>query len=207
MTGASQGEDSARSVETLRERLGARSVVLVGMPGSGKTSVGRRLAQRLDLSFVDADKEIEEAAGGMSIADIFTKHGESEFRHLEARVIARLLDSGQAVIAAGGGAFMNPDTRAKIRLQGISVWLKADFAVLLRRIKRKNDRPLFMNGDPETTLKRLLTEREPLLAEADIVVVSQDSPHETTMEAIVTELERMLGGTPPSPGASKEARP
>lgn len=207
MTGASQGEDSARSVETLRERLGARSVVLVGMPGSGKTSVGRRLAQRLDLSFVDADKEIEEAAGDMSIADIFTKHGEGEFRHLEARVIARLLDSGQAVIATGGGAFMNPDTRAKVRAQGISVWLKADYAVLLRRIKRKNDRPLFMNGDPEATLKRLLTEREPVLAEADIVVVSQDNPHETTMEAIVAELERILGGTPPSPGAPKEARP
>lgn len=206
MTGASQGEDSARSVETLRERLGARSVVLVGMPGSGKTSVGRRLAQRLDLSFVDADTEIEKAAD-MPIADIFTKHGEPYFRAGEAKVIARILEGGPRVVATGGGAFMNPDTRAKVRAQGISVWLKADYAVLLRRIKRKNDRPLFMNGDPEVTLKRLLTEREPVLAEADIVVVSQDNPHETTMEAIVAQLERMLGGTPPSPGAPKEARP
>ena len=206
MTGASQGEDSARSVETLRERIGTRSVVLVGMPGSGKTSVGRRLAQRLELSFVDADTEIEKAAD-MPIADIFTTHGEPYFRAGEAKVIARILESGPRVVATGGGAFMSPDTRAKIRTQGISVWLKADFAVLLRRIKRKNDRPLFMNGDPETILKRLLTEREPVLAEADIVVVSQDSPHETTMEAIVTELERMLGGAPASPGARKEARP
>ncbi len=206
MTGASQGEESARSVETLRERLGARSVVLVGMPGSGKTSVGRRLAQRLELSFVDADTEIEKAAD-MPIADIFTQHGEPYFRAGEAKVIARILESGPRVVATGGGAFMNPDTRAKVRAQGISVWLKADYAVLLRRIKRKNDRPLFMNGDPEATLKRLLTEREPVLAEADIVVVSQDNPHETTMEAIVAELERILGGTLPSPGAPKEARP
>lgn len=206
MTGASQGEDSARSVETLRERLGARSVILVGMPGSGKTSVGRRLAQRLDLSFVDADTEIEKAAD-MAIADIFTKHGEPYFRAGEAKVIARILAGGPRVVATGGGAFMNPDTRAKIRAQGISVWLKADYAVLLRRIKRKNDRPLFMNGDPEVILKRLLAEREPVLADADIVVVSQDSPHETTMEAIVAELERVLGGIPPSPGAPKEARP
>ena len=206
MTGASQGEDSARSVETLRERIGTRSVVLVGMPGSGKTSVGRRLAQRLELSFVDADTEIEKAAD-MPIADIFTPHGEPYFRAGEAKVIARILESGPRVVATGGRVFMNLETRAKIRAQGISVWLKADFAVLLRRIKRKNDRPLFMNGDPEIILKRLLTEREPVFAEADIVVVSQDSPHETTMEAIVTELERMLGGTPSSPGAPKEARP
>ena len=204
MTGASQGEDSARSVETLRERLGPRSIVLVGMPGSGKTSVGRRLAQRLELSFVDADTEIEKAAD-MPIADIFAKHGEPYFRAGEAKVIARILEGGPRIVATGGGAFMNPDTRAKIRAQGISVWLKADCEVLLRRIKRKNDRPLFMNGDPEATMKRLLAEREPVLAEADIVVVSQDSPHETTMEAIVAELERLLGGKVP-PTAPKEAR-
>jgi shikimate kinase len=205
MTGASQGEDSARSVETLRERLGARSIVLVGMPGSGKTSVGRRLAQRLELSFVDADTEIEKAAD-MPIADIFAKHGEPYFRAGEAKVIARILESGPRVVATGGGAFMNPDTRAKIRAQGISVWLKADYTVLLRRIKRKNDRPLFMNGDPEATMKRLLAEREPVLAEADIIVVSQDSPHETTMEAIVAELERMLRENAGA-SAAKEARP
>ena len=204
MTGASQGEDSARSVETLRERLGPRSIVLVGMPGSGKTSVGRRLAQRLELSFVDADTEIEKAAD-MPIADIFAKHGEPYFRAGEAKVIARILEGGPRIVATGGGAFMNPDTRAKIRAQGISVWLKADCEVLLRRIKRKNDRPLFMNGDPEATMKRLLAEREPVLAEADIIVVSQDSPHETTMEAIVAELERLLGGKVP-PTAPKEAR-
>ena len=206
MTGASQGEDSARSAEALRDRLGGRAIVLVGMPGSGKSSIGRRLAQWLGLPFADADAEIEQAAG-MSIIDIFASRGEAEFRAGEARVIARLIDERPQVIATGGGAFMNPDTRALIGARAVSVWLQAEIPVLLRRVKRKNDRPLFMNGDPEVTLKRLLAEREPVLAEADIVVVSQDSPHETTMEAIVAELERVLGGIPPSPGAPKEARP
>lgn len=191
--------------DALRERLGARSLVLVGMPGSGKSSVGRRLAQRLGLKFVDADAEIEKAAD-MAISDIFATYGEPHFRDREAKVIARILEGGPLVVATGGGAFMHPNTRAAIRAQGIAVWLKADFGVLLRRIKRKDDRPLFKDGDHEGTLKRLLKEREPFFAEADIVVVSQESPHEVTVDAILAALERELGEGP-APSAAKEARP
>src|SRR5258708_40335911 len=121
----------------LRARLGQGSIVLVGMPGSGKSSIGRRLAQHLGLEFIDADQEIE-AAAGMSIPDIFSHHGEPYFRAGEARVIARLLDKGPQVIATGGGAFVNPDTRALVRTRALSIWLKADVDLLLRRIKRKN---------------------------------------------------------------------
>jgi shikimate kinase len=201
----SKGED-ARDAAALRERLGGRSVVLVGMPGSGKSSVGRRLAARLGLEFVDADAKIEEAAGGMSIADIFAIHGEPYFRTGEAKVIARILESGPVVLATGGGAFMSAQTRERIRRHAVSVWLKADFAVLLRRIKRKNDRPLFHNGDHEGTLRRLLSEREPLFAEADIVALSQDGPHEVTVDIIIAELQRWLGAQPAQP-AAKEAWP
>jgi shikimate kinase len=201
MTGASQAESEARSAGALRERLGVRSIVLIGMPGSGKSSVGRRLAARLGLDFIDSDAEIEAAAGGMSIADIFAKHGEGEFRSLEARVIARLLDRGPIVLATGGGAFMNPATRADIGDSGISVWLKADFSVLLKRIRRKNDRPLFRNGDQEGTLKRLLAEREPVFANADIAILSDESPHETTVDLIIEAVGQKLadastGGAP-----------
>jgi shikimate kinase len=201
------GEGEVRNAADLRARLGARSIVLIGMPGSGKSSVGRRLAAKLGLTFVDADAKIEEAAGGMSIADIFATHGEPYFRAGEAKVIARILESGRQVLATGGGAFMNPLTRAQIRAHGISVWLKADFGVLLRRIKRKNERPLFQNGDYEGTLRRLLDEREPTFAEADIVVASQDGPHEITVDAIIAELERRLGAAPAPVPAAKEARP
>ncbi len=200
MTAATEGPS-----EALRERLGVRSLVLVGMPGSGKTSVGRRLAQRLGLKFVDADAEIEKAAD-MAISDIFATYGEPHFRDREAKIIARILESGPLVVATGGGAFVHPDTRAKIRAHGISVWLKAEFGVLLRRIKRKDDRPLFKDGDYEGTLKRLLAEREPTFAEADIVVVSQESPHEVTVDTIVAALERELAGAPAA-RAAKEARP
>jgi shikimate kinase len=201
------GDGEIRNAAELRTRLGARSIVLIGMPGSGKSSVGRRLAAKLGLGFVDADAKIEEAAGGMSIADIFANHGEPYFRAGEAKVIARILESGRQVLATGGGAFMNPLTRAQIRAHGISVWLKADFGVLLRRIKRKNERPLFQNGDYEGTLRRLLDEREPTFAEADIVVASQDGPHEITVDAIIAELERRLGAAPAPVPAAKEARP
>jgi shikimate kinase len=205
--GAESHEGEIRNAAELRARLGARSIVLVGMPGSGKSSVGRRLAAKLGLPFVDADAKIEEAAGGMSIADIFATHGESYFRAGEARVIARILEGGRQVLATGGGAFMNPLTRGQIRAHAVSVWLKADFAVLLRRIKRKDERPLFKNGDHEGTLKRLLDEREPVFAEADIVIGSQDGPHEITVDAIIGELERRLGAVEAAAPAAKEARP
>ena len=146
--------------------LGRRSVVLVGMMGAGKSSIGRRLAQRLGVSFVDADAEIE-AAAGMTIAEIFATYGEPDFRSGEARVIARLLDQGQQVLATGGGAFMNAETRAGIRAKGVSVWLKADFEVLMRRVKRRAtaDRPM-LQGDPAQRIRHLMDERYPVYAEA-----------------------------------------
>jgi len=167
--------------------LGPRSVVLVGMMGAGKSSIGRRLAARLGVPFVDADTEIEKAAG-MTIPEIFAAHGEPYFRAGETRVIARLLDSGPQVLATGGGAFMNPETRAAIRDKGVSVWLRATVDVLVRRIKRRNDRPLLKNGDPAETLRRLIDERYPTYAEADITVESRDVPHDAIVDEIVVGL-------------------
>ena len=158
--------------------LGTRSLVLVGMMGAGKSSIGRKLAQRLNLPFVDADAEIERVAGGMSISDIFAERGEPYFRAGEARVIARLLDGGPQVLATGGGAFMHPQTREAIRAKGISIWLKAEYEVLMKRIKRRNDRPMLKTDDPGETLRRLMQERDPVYAEADVIVHSRDVPHE-----------------------------
>src|SRR5712691_2177280 len=135
--------------------LDRRSIVLVGMMGAGKSSVGRRLATRLGLAFIDADAEIE-AAAGMTIPEIFSAHGEAYFRSGEARVIARLLEGGPQVLATGGGAFLNPNTRALIGAKGVSVWLKAEFDILMRRIKRRADRPLLKTADPAATLKALM---------------------------------------------------
>jgi shikimate kinase len=174
--------------------LGGRSIVLVGMMGSGKSSIGRRLAARLAVPFVDADAEIE-AAAGMTIPEIFEKHGEPYFRAGEARVIARLLDHGPQVLATGGGAFMNRDTRAAIRAKAISVWLKAELDVLLRRIKRRTDRPLLKTEDPGATLTRLIAERYPVYAEADLTVMSREVPHDTIVDEIVTALRERIGAT------------
>ena len=155
-------------------RLGRRSIVLVGMMGVGKSSIGRRLGGRLGVPFVDADTEIEKAAG-MNIADIFARNGEASFRSGEARVIARLLEGGPQVLASGGGAVMHPDTRSAIKAKGISLWLSADFDVLMRRIsKRKNERPMLQTADPAATLRRLLAEREPIYAQSDITVQSRE---------------------------------
>ena len=182
----------------LATALGRRSIVLVGMMGAGKSSIGRRLAGRLGVPFVDADVEIEQAAG-MSIADIFATRGEAEFRAGEARVIVRLIDERPRVIATGGGAFMNADTRAAVALRAVSIWLKAEIPVLLRRIKRKNDRPLLQGADPEGTLQRLLAERESSYAGADIVIASHEGPHEAVVEAIVEALDRRLASTEVAP--------
>jgi shikimate kinase len=173
--------------------LGRRSVVLVGMMGAGKSSIGRRLAQRLGLGFVDADAEIE-AAAGMTIAEIFTSYGEPYFRSGEQRVIARLLDSGPQVLATGGGAFMNTDTRTGIRAKGISVWLKAEFDVLMKRVKRRamGDRPM-LQGDPANRIRHLMAERYPVYAEADVTVLSREVSHEVIIAEIVAELARVLG--------------
>ena len=177
---------------TLAAALGRRSIVMVGMMGAGKSSIGKRLAARLGIPFADADAAIEEAAG-MSIADIFVAHGESSFRSGETRVIARLLEDGPQVLATGGGAFVNPETRARIQEKGISVWLKADMEVLLRRVKRRDNRPLLKNDDPETTLTNLLAAREPHYSQANLAVVSRDVPHEIIVEEIVTLLCGKLG--------------
>jgi shikimate kinase len=171
--------------------LGTRSVVLVGMMGSGKSSIGRRLASRLAIPFVDADSEIEEAAG-MTIAEIFEHHGEPYFRAGEARVIARLLDHGPQVLATGGGAFMNRDTRATIRQKGVSIWLKAELDVLMKRIKRRGDRPLLKTDDPAATLTALIAERYPTYAEADVTVLSRDVPHDAIVDEIVAALRPRL---------------
>jgi len=166
--------------------LGNRSIVLVGMMGAGKSSIGRRLAARLRIPFIDADAEIESAAG-MTIPEIFDKHGEPYFRAGEARVIARLLDNGPQVLATGGGSLMDAQTRALIGEKGVSIWLKADIDVLLKRTKRRNDRPL------AEKIKDLLPIREPLYAQADIVVQSRDEPHDTIVDEIMMQLPRRLG--------------
>jgi shikimate kinase len=179
--------------------LGARSVVLVGMMGSGKSSIGRRLAGRLGIPFVDADAEIEARAGGMTIAEIFERHGEPYFRAGEARVIARLLEHGPQVLATGGGAFMNQDTRAASRLKGVSIWLKAELDVLMKRIKRRGDRPLLKTDDPAATLTALMEQRYPIYAEADLTVLSRDVPHEAIVEEIVAALRDRLMATGSQP--------
>jgi len=187
---------------TLLARLGGRSIVLVGMPGSGKSSVGRRLALGLGLTFVDADGEIE-AAAGMSISDIFATHGEPQFRSGEARVIARLLESGPQVLATGGGAFMNPNTRSGIAAKGVSVWLKADVNVLLRRIKRRDDRPMLRSDDPAQTLVDLMTQRDPIYALADVTVESRDVPHTSIIEEIIAGLQLHLSALRGAEGAHR----
>jgi shikimate kinase len=166
--------------------LGRRSIVLVGMMGAGKSSVGRRLAARLGIPFIDADAEIESAAG-RTIPEIFAEHGESYFRAGEARVIARLLEQGPQVMATGGGAVMDASTRALIREKGVSVWLKADLDVLLKRTRRRGDRPL------ADKIKDLLPQREPIYALADITVLSRDEPHDTIVDEVVSALAARLG--------------
>jgi shikimate kinase len=169
--------------------LGTRVLVLVGMMGAGKSSIGRRIAAKLNLPFVDADVEIEAAHAGLTIPEIFAKYGEPYFRDGEVRVIARLLEGGPSVLATGGGAFMREETRQRIRAKGVSMWLRADPEVILRRVKRRSDRPLLQTDDPVATIQRLVDERYPVYAEADITVLSRDVPH----ERIVEECLQMLG--------------
>jgi shikimate kinase len=186
------------SATAILSLLGSRSIVLVGMMGVGKSSIGRRLAARLGVPFVDADSEIEKAAG-MNIADIFARHGEAYFRSGEARVIARLLDGGPQVLATGGGAVMNADTRAAIKAKGVSIWLSAELDVLMRRInKRKNDRPMLQTADPAATLRELLVAREPAYAQADLTVQSREVPHDAIVSEIMTVLATFLNA-PGSP--------
>jgi shikimate kinase len=190
---ASSASASASQEAEIIAALGARSVVLVGMMGAGKSTIGRRLSTRLRLPFLDADIEIE-AAAGMSIPDIFETHGEPHFRDGEARVIARLLDSGPAVIATGGGAFMREDTRNRISTKAVSIWLKADADIIMRRVKRRADRPLLQTADPAGTVGRLIEEREPVYQHADLTIWSRDVPHEKIVDECMQALHARLCG-------------
>jgi shikimate kinase len=176
-----------QSLQAIRAALGQRSVVLVGLMGCGKSAIGRRLAGRLSLPFVDADEEIERAAG-KSIEDIFSDHGEPYFREGERKVLARLLRTGPQVLATGGGAFMNEETRAAIAENGVSVWLKAELPLLVRRVGRRGNRPLLKTGDPESVLQDLMTTRYPVYAQADITVESRDVPHDVIVGEIIERL-------------------
>lgn len=197
-----RAEEDARVFEgrdAILRDLGERCVVLVGMPGAGKSSIGRRLAARLGIPFVDADAEIEKAAG-MSIPDIFATHGEAAFRDGERRVIARLLAEGPAVLATGGGAFMNPETRAAVKARGVSVWLRADLDTLHARVRRRTNRPLLAVEDPRARLARLMEEREPVFALADIAVRSADAPHDNLVREILAALAARAAGGDPAGG-------
>ncbi len=171
-----------------------KTVVLVGLMGAGKTSVGRRLADLFDSRFVDADKEIEQAAG-CSIADFFERFGEEEFRRGEERVIARLLRDPPCVLATGGGAYMSEDTRREIREHGLSVWLKADLDVLYERVARRSDRPLLKTEDPRATLEAIMEKRYPVYAQADLTIESYRGPIEITVERVYRRLLEYFGLT------------
>lgn len=185
--------------QDILQRLGNKPIVLVGIMGCGKSTVGRRLAQYLSLDFIDADSEIEKAAD-RTISEIFAEHGEDYFRHGEKRVIARLLDSGPMVLATGGGAFINADTRARIKQKGVSVWMKAELPIIMTRVRKRPTRPLLQTVDPEATMKKLMEERYPIYEEADMTIWSRDVTHEAVMEEILVALEK---GLPPLPETSK----
>ena len=182
----------AREAENVRARLQDRSIVLVGLMGAGKSSVGRRLAEKLGLPFVDADHEIE-AAAGKSIAEIFADHGEPYFREGERRVIARLLGSGAQVLATGGGAFVNEETRERIRQGSVSVWLKADLPLLMKRVLKRSDRPLLKSEDPEAVMRRLMEQRYPVYAAADVTVESRDVQHGQMVNDVIKALAKWNG--------------
>jgi shikimate kinase len=179
---------SASQEADITAALGRRSVVLVGMMGAGKSTIGRRLAVRLRLPFQDADAEIELAHAGMTIPEIFAAHGEPYFRDGEARVIARLLEGGPSVIATGGGAFMREETRDRICDKAISIWLKADADTIMKRVKRRADRPLLQTADPAATIGRLIEERHPIYEKANITIASRDVLHEKIVEECISAL-------------------
>ena len=172
--------------------LAGRTIVMVGMMGAGKSSIGRRLAHRLAMPFADADTEIEQAANE-TITEIFERHGEAYFRDGERRVIQRLLDGAPKVLATGGGAFIQADTRAAIKAKAISIWLKADRDLLLSRVRRRNNRPLLRAGDPAEVIEQLIAERYPVYAEAAIHIQSRDVAHDAVIDDILAALAEYLG--------------
>jgi shikimate kinase len=180
---------SAAEVASVVQALGGRSLVLVGLMGCGKSSVGRRLAATLNLKFVDADEEIELAAD-QRIAEIFDTYGEEYFRSGERRVIGRLLLQGPQVLATGGGAFMSEQTRENIKARGISIWLKAELPLLMKRVMRRDNRPLLRTSDPEARMRELMQIRHPIYAEADMTVESRDVPHDEMVASVISALCR-----------------
>ena len=200
---ASPAPEGPRHETEISAALGRRSIVLVGMMGAGKSTIGRRLAGRLHLPFMDADTEIE-AAASMSIPEIFAAHGEQYFRDGEARVIARLLDNGPAVIATGGGAYMRDETRKRIADKAVSVWLKADIDVIMKRVKRRADRPLLQTEDPMATVARLLEVREPVYQGADLTILSRDVPHDRIVDECMDALHARLCRKPCAGGPEND---
>jgi shikimate kinase len=182
----------AKEAETVRLRLKGRPVVLVGLMGAGKTSVGRRLAEKLGIPFVDADHEIE-AAAGKPIKEIFADHGEAYFREGERRVIQRLIGNGAQVLATGGGAFMNEETRERIKEHGISVWLRASLPLLMKRVAKRQDRPLLQTEDPEAVMRALMEKRYPIYALADVTVESRDVQHGQMVNDVIRALAQWDG--------------
>jgi shikimate kinase len=182
----------AKEAEMVRQRLGQRPIVLVGLMGAGKTSVGRRLAEKLAIPFVDADHEIE-AAAGKSIKEIFADHGEPYFREGERRVIQRLIGNGAQVLATGGGAYMNDETRQRIQESGISVWLRAALPILMKRVMKRQDRPLLQNENPEAVMRGLIDARYPVYALADVTVESRDVQHGQMANDVIRALAQWDG--------------
>lgn len=182
----------AKEAELVRQRLGQRPIVLVGLMGAGKTSVGRRLAEKLAIPFVDADHEIE-AAAGKSIKEIFADHGEPYFREGERRVIQRLIGNGAQVLATGGGAYMNDETRQRIQDSGISVWLRASLPLLMKRVLKRQDRPLLQADDPEAVMRGLIDKRYPVYALADVTVESRDVQHGQMVNDVIRALAQWHG--------------
>ena len=183
--------DMAGLVERVRAGIGTKTLVLVGLMGAGKTSVGRKLAQTLQLPFADSDHEIE-SVSRMTVPELFEAYGEAEFRALEQRVVTRLIADGPAVIGTGGGAFMNADTRAAIRANGISIWLKADLDTLMDRVARRQNRPLLKNSDPRAVMRKLREDRYPVYGEADVTIVSRDARHGTIAAEIIEAVDARL---------------
>ena len=175
------------TADDIKSKLCGRSIVLVGLMGCGKSSIGKRLAVRLAMPFVDADEEIE-AVAAKSISEIFADHGEEFFRDRERKVIARLLAQGPQILATGGGAYMHPETRDAIRANGISIWLKADLPVLMRRVSKRDTRPLLKTANPEATMRKLMDARYPVYAQADMTVESRDEPHDVLVNEIIDRL-------------------
>ncbi len=183
--------DTPEALADIKLGLGARSIVFVGLMGAGKTAIGRKVAGELGLSFVDSDHEIE-TASRMTIPELFERYGESEFRALEQRVIARVLEAGPLVLSTGGGAFMNAQTRELIAAHAVSVWLKADIDVLMERVSKKQNRPLLKTADPRATMLKLMGERHPVYATADVTVPTREERKEVIAAEVIDALAAWL---------------